>query len=136
MKTDLVSADATFVATDRAAVRDHKIPPEFFKRESCDKHARVFLRIKWSGPNRKSGICAYSPARTFQAIYCIHDFNRGVESDGTTDVSGLKVLVRLSGMTQLVIDVKLIDFESTSGGSALKISPGLSGMTSPIIGVE
>lgn len=80
----------TFVATDRATVRDRKIPPEFFQAKTAFACARVFSHIKWSGPNRKSGICAYSPARTFQAIYRIHDFSRGVESDGTTDVLRLK----------------------------------------------
>lgn len=70
-KTDFASAYATFVATDRAAVRDREIPPEFFKRESRDKRARVFSRIKRSEPNRKHCINAYSPARTFRALYCI-----------------------------------------------------------------
>lgn len=58
--------------------------------EKAVTNAQEFFHIKRSGPNRKSGICAYSPTRTFQAIYCIHDFSRGVESDGTTDVLRLK----------------------------------------------
>lgn len=76
VKTDLVSANATFVATDRATVHDHKIPPEFFQAKTPFTCARVFSRIKPSGPNRKPGICAYSPAGTFQAVYCIRSFDR------------------------------------------------------------
>ena len=105
-KTDFVSTRAAFVASDRATIRDRKIPPRFFKRESCDKRADVFSHIKQGVLNRKRCINVYGPGRTFQALYCIHCFNRGVESDGTTDVSGLKVLVRLSGMTSPVIGVE------------------------------
>ena len=98
VETDFASADATFVATDRAAVRDRKIPPEFFKRESCDERARDFSHIKRSEPNRKSGICAYSPGRTFRAIYCIRGFSRSRLYQTSHRLLPWKIPPGLSGM--------------------------------------
>lgn len=114
-KSDFASADAAFVASDHAAVRDRKIPPEFLERESCGKRVNVFSHIKPGGPNRERCISAYSPGRTFQALYHVHCFNRRVESDGLTDFSNSKVLSRLfilSTVSTALTDDGLTDFSS------------------------
>ena len=75
-ETDLPPVHATFIASDRVTVCDRKFPPEFFKRETCNRRARVFSHIKPSGPNRKPGISAYIPGRAFTAFRCIRRFGR------------------------------------------------------------